>query len=118
MPRINASNDFFIRTSDPRHKERVQEFMQRVHDNGHVYKGMYEGWYCPRCADFKTENEIGTGNTCPIHRIPLDREHEENWFFRLSAFQEQLERLYAEQPGLRLAARRATTRRARSSPAA
>src|ERR687890_236167 len=95
MPRINASNDFFIRTSDPRHKERVQAFMQRVHDNGHVYKGMYEGWYCPRCADFKSENEIAEGNTCPIHRIPLDREEEENWFFRLSAFQEQLEQLYA-----------------------
>jgi methionyl-tRNA synthetase len=99
MPRINASNDFFIRTSDPRHKERVQAFMQRVHDNGHVYKGQYEGWYCPRCADFKAENEIAEGNTCPIHRIPLDREEEENWFFRLSAFQEQLERLYADNPG-------------------
>ena len=78
MPRINASNDFFIRTSDPRHKVRVQEVMQRIHDNGHVYKGQYEGWYCPRCADFKTENEIAEGNTCPIHRIPLDREQEEN----------------------------------------
>ena len=96
MPRINASNDFFIRTSDPRHKERVQAFMQRVYDNGHVYKGLYEGWYCPRCADFKAENEVAEGNTCPIHRIPLDRENEENWFFRLSAFQEQLEQLYAD----------------------
>ncbi len=98
MPRINASNDFFIRTSDPRHKERVQAFMQRIFDNGHVYKGLYEGWYCPRCADFKSENEIAEGNTCPIHRIPLDRENEENWFFRLSAFQEQLESLYTDQP--------------------
>jgi methionyl-tRNA synthetase len=99
MPRINASNDFFIRTSDPRHHVRVQEVMQRIHDNGHTYKGLYEGWYCPRCADFKTENEIGPDQTCPIHRIPLDREREENWFFRLSAFQEQLEKLYADQPG-------------------
>jgi methionyl-tRNA synthetase len=97
MPRINASNDFFIRTSDPRHEARVQEVMQRIYDNGHVYKGMYEGWYCPRCADFKTEQEIGPGNTCPIHLIPLEREQEENWFFRLSAFQEPLERLYATQ---------------------
>jgi methionyl-tRNA synthetase len=96
MPRLNVSNDFFIRTSDPRHKRRVQEVMQRVHDNGHVYKGAYEGWYCPRCADFKTEQEIGPENTCPIHRIPLERESEENWFFRLSAFQEPLERLFAE----------------------
>ncbi|MGB2712403.1 MAG: methionine--tRNA ligase [Conexibacter sp.] len=98
MPQLEASNDFFIRTSDPRHAERVQEVMQRVHDNGHVYLDMYEGWYCPRCADFKSENEIGEGNTCPIHKIPLDREQEENWFFRLSAFQEPLERLYAERP--------------------
>src|SRR4051794_18220079 len=98
LPRINVSNDFFIRTSDPRHHARVQEVMQRVHDNGHVYKGMYEGWYCPRCADFKTEAEIGPDHSCPIHKIPLDREREENWFFRLSSFQAPLERLYAEQP--------------------
>jgi methionyl-tRNA synthetase len=98
MPRINASNDFFIRTSDPRHARRVQEVMQRIHDNGHVYKGIYEGWYCPRCADFKTENEIGPDHTCPIHKIPLDREREENWFFRLSTFQTPLERLFAERP--------------------
>jgi methionyl-tRNA synthetase len=98
MPQLEVSNDFFIRTSDPRHGARVQEVMQRVHDNGHVYLGTYEGWYCPRCADFKSENEIAEGNTCPIHHIPLDREQEENWFFRLSAFQEPLERLYAERP--------------------
>jgi methionyl-tRNA synthetase len=98
MPRINASNDFFIRTSDERHKARVQEVMQRIHDNGHVYKGVYEGWYCPKCADFKTEAEIGPGNTCLIHFIPLDREHEENWFFRLSTFEEPLKQLYAERP--------------------
>jgi methionyl-tRNA synthetase len=98
LPRLNASNDFFIRTSDPRHVRRVQEVMQRIHDNGHTYLGTYEGWYCPRCADFKSDSEIAAGNTCPIHRIPLLRETEENWFFRLSAFQEPLERLYAERP--------------------
>jgi methionyl-tRNA synthetase len=98
MPQLEASNDFFIRTSDPRHGERVREVMQRVHDNGHTYLGTYEGWYCPRCADFKSENEIAEGNTCPIHHIPLDREQEENWFFRLSTFQEPLQRLFAERP--------------------
>lgn len=98
MPRLNVSNDFFIRTSDPRHIRRVQDVMQRIHDNGHTYLGNYEGWYCPRCADFKSENEIADGNTCPIHRIPLTREQEENWFFRLSSFQEPLEQLYAENP--------------------
>ncbi len=98
MPVLEASNDFFIRTSDPQHIAKVQEVLQRVHDNGHTYKGMYEGWYCPRCADFKVENEILPGNLCPIHEIPLTRESEENWFFRLSTFQDRLEQLYAEQP--------------------
>jgi len=98
MPRLEASNDFFIRTSDDEHKRRVQEVLQKVHDNGFTHLGMYEGWYCPRCADFKVENEIGPDNTCPIHEIPLVREQEENWFFKLSAFQERLEQLYASQP--------------------
>ena len=93
-----STNDFFIRTSDPRHEAKVAEIMQRVYDNGWVDKGVYEGWYCPRCADFKTERELGPGNTCPIHEIPLEREREENWFFQLSAFQAQLEALYEERP--------------------
>ena len=96
LPKIEVSNDFFIRTSDPQHEAKVQEIVQIVHDNGYVYEGTYEGWYCPKCADFKTELELGPGHTCPIHKIPLEREREENWFFKLSAFQEQLERLYAE----------------------
>ena len=96
---VNASIDFFIRTSDTRHTDRVAEIIQRVYDAGHVYEGTYEGWYCPRCADFKTERELGPGNTCPIHEIPLVKETEQNWFFRLSDFQERLEALYAERPG-------------------
>jgi methionyl-tRNA synthetase len=96
--KIGASNDFFIRTTDEGHMERVAEIVQRVHDNGHVYEGTYEGWYCPRCADFKTESEILEGNRCPIHKIDLTREKQENWFFRLSSFQGDLEKLYEEQP--------------------
>ncbi len=96
--RVGASNDFFIRTTDPEHMAKVQEVVQRVHDNGHVYEGLYEGWYCPRCADFKSETEIGPGNTCLIHEIPLERESQENWFFRLSAFEDDLKRLFAERP--------------------
>jgi methionyl-tRNA synthetase len=98
MPQIEATNDFFIRTSDPPHERRVQEILQAVHDAGHTYKGVYEGWYCPRCADFKVENEILDGNLCPIHEIPLERHQEENWFFRLSSFQEPLEQLFDERP--------------------
>jgi len=95
-PLIEASNDFFIRTSDPQHMARVQEVLTRVRENGWVYEGIYEGWYCPRCADFKPENEIDEGRLCPIHHIELTREQEDNYFFRLAAFQERLERLYAE----------------------
>ncbi|HEX8854267.1 MAG TPA: methionine--tRNA ligase [Thermoleophilaceae bacterium] len=95
---MNASNDFFIRTSDPEHEAKVQEVVQRIHGNGYVYPGHYEGWYCPRCADFKTDAELIDGNKCPIHLIELEREVEDNWFFKLSAFQEPLEKLYAEHP--------------------
>jgi methionyl-tRNA synthetase len=93
---LNVTNDFFIRTTDPEHMAKVAEVVQRIYDNGHVYAGVYEGWYCPRCADFKTESELEEGNRCPIHKIVLEKEKEDNWFFRLSAFQEPLERLYAE----------------------
>jgi methionyl-tRNA synthetase len=96
--RLGVTNDFFIRTTDAEHMTKVAEVVQRIHDNGHVYAGHYEGWYCPRCADFKTESELEEGHRCPIHKIVLEKEKEDNWFFRLSAFQEQLERLYADRP--------------------
>jgi methionyl-tRNA synthetase len=95
-PQIGASNDFFIRTTDPRHGAVVREVLARVRENGYVYEGVYEGWYCPRCADFKAENEIDAGNRCPIHHVELTREREDSYFFKLSAFQERLEGLYAE----------------------
>jgi methionyl-tRNA synthetase len=95
-PRLAATNDFFIRTTDPQHEAVVQEVLSRVRDNGYVYEGTYEGWYCPRCADFKAENEIDEDRRCPIHHIELTREQEDNYFFKLSAFQERLEVLYDE----------------------
>ena len=95
-PQLQATNDFFIRTTDPQHEAMVKEVLSRVRENGYVYEGTYEGWYCPRCADFKAENEIDEGNRCPIHHIELTREREDNYFFRLSTFQERLERLYGE----------------------
>jgi methionyl-tRNA synthetase len=95
-PQLGASNDFFIRTTDPEHERVVQDVLAAVRDNGYVYEGTYEGWYCPRCADFKADNEIDEGNRCPIHHIELTREQEDNYFFKLSAFQEPLERLYEE----------------------
>ncbi len=95
-PQIEASNDFFIRTTDPQHMAKVQEVLERVRENGFVYEGTYEGWYCPRCADFKAENEIGEDRRCPIHHIDLTREQEDSYFFALSRFQAQLETLFAE----------------------
>ena len=98
--KVDATNDFFIRTTDPGHIERVQRVVERVKENGYVYHGTWTGWYCPRCADFKNESEVGPGDTCPVHEIPLTREEEENWFFRLSALQEPLEKMYLENPGM------------------
>jgi len=98
VSRVNATADFFIRTSDAEHEDGVRRVVQGLYDNGHIYAGTYEGWYCPRCADFKTEGELLEGNRCAIHKIVLVREKEDNYFFRLSAFQEPLERLYAERP--------------------
>jgi len=94
--RLGITNDFFIRTSDTRHVEAVQRVLQSVYDRGYVYPGTYEGWYCPRCADFKTDAELVDGNRCPIHLIVLQREKEDNYFFKLSEFQEPLERLFEE----------------------
>lgn len=98
LEHIDVTNDFFIRTTNPEHMAEVQRVWQQIHDNGFVYKGEYEGWYCPKCADFKSEREIGEGNTCPIHRIPLEALKEESWFFKLSAFEDRLKQLYADQP--------------------
>ena len=98
VERLGLSNDFFIRTTDPEHEAEVQRFMQRIYDNGHIYEGVYEGWYCPYCADFKTEQEMIDGNRCAIHKVVIEKVREQNWFFRLSSFQADLERLYAEQP--------------------
>jgi methionyl-tRNA synthetase len=95
--RINASNDFFIRTTDERHGERVQEFLQRIHERGDIYEGVYAGLYCTRCEAFYTEAELVDG-LCPLHGIPPEFVEEKNYFFRLSAYQEPLLRLYDDRP--------------------
>ncbi len=99
-PRIDASNDFFIRTTDAQHVAVVQEVLSRVRENGFVHRGLYEGWYCPKCADFKADSETTGDHLCPIHHVQLVWEQEENYFFALSAFQGPLEELYEAQPEL------------------
>jgi len=95
--RLNATNDFFIRTSDDGHKRFVQGFLQRIYDHGDVYQDVYAGYYCYGCEEFKTEDQLVDGK-CPIHDLPAEWLEEKNWFFRLSAYQEQLLRLYDERP--------------------
>ncbi|HEX2043987.1 MAG TPA: methionine--tRNA ligase [Gaiellaceae bacterium] len=95
--RVNASNDFFIRTTDERHGTLVQEFLQRVHDAGDIYEGVYAGLYCSRCEAFYAESELVDG-LCPQHGIRPDFVEEKNYFFRLSEYADRLLRLYDERP--------------------
>jgi methionyl-tRNA synthetase len=95
--RVGASPDFFIRTTDDGHKRFVQDFVQRIYDNGYIYKGVYAGLYCVGCEAFKNADELVDGN-CPEHGVPPEWIEEDNYFFRLSAFQERLLRLYDERP--------------------
>ena len=97
--RVNASNDFFIRTTDPRHEAAVQEFVQRIYDAGEIYEGVYAGLYCPRCEAFYTETDLVDG-ACPVHGIVPEYVEEKNWFFRLSGYQERLLELYDGNPEL------------------
>ena len=83
---LNISNDFFIRTTDPRHEKVVGELLQKIYDKGDVYKAKYEGWYCIGCEKFMTESELVDGH-CPLH--PPEKtvqKSEENWFFKLSKY--------------------------------
>ena len=95
--RLNATNDFFIRTTDEGHKSFVQGFLQRIYDAGDVYQGVYAGWYCVGCEAFKTEPELANGK-CPIHETTPEWIEEKNWFFRLSAYQDRLLELYDSRP--------------------
>ena len=92
---LGISNDDFIRTTEPRHHKAVQKFMQAIYDNGFIYKGDYAGWYCVSCEAYYTEDELLAGRLCPVHERPVEWLVEENYFFKLSAFQEQLSQWYA-----------------------
>jgi methionyl-tRNA synthetase len=96
--RLDISNDDFIRTTEDRHVQPVQAFVQRLYERGHVYLGSYEGPYCVSCEEFKIEGELLEGNLCPIHGRPVERIAEENYFFSLSKFQDDLLAFYEENP--------------------
>lgn len=117
----NGSYDIFMRTTEPFHREGVQNLWRKMaagktpKGNAPVYKGFYAGWFCAACAAFKTEDEyILQGENepplCKIHERPLDRVEEESYFFRLSDYDETLLKIIEENPRrLRPEARRNET---------
>jgi methionyl-tRNA synthetase len=94
---LGISYDDFIRTTEPRHYTAVQEFMQRVYDNGDIELGTYEGLYCVACEAYYTESELVNGN-CPIHDRPVERVKEDNYFFKLSRYEQRLLDWYDAHP--------------------
>jgi methionyl-tRNA synthetase len=98
---LGISPDRFIRTTDPDHQRAVHEFIRRAYANGDLYQGDYEGWYCPNEGFIpKTQLvEDASGTHCANHpNVELQWLTERNWFFRLSKFQDALERYYADHP--------------------
>ncbi|HEX9891226.1 MAG TPA: methionine--tRNA ligase [Actinomycetota bacterium] len=88
---LDISYDDYIRTTEPRHEAAVATLLQAVYENGRddIYLGSYEGLYCVSCEAYYTEDELVDG-MCPVHGTPVEAMSEENYFFRLSAYQDRL----------------------------
>ena len=86
---MEISYDDFIRTTEERHKLRVQELFKRMQAAGDIYKGVYEGWYCTPCESYWTDKQLESGN-CPDCGRPVERMSEEAYFFRLSKYADKL----------------------------
>jgi methionyl-tRNA synthetase len=102
--RMGISNDDFIRTTEDRHKKRVQELFRRIRDNGYIYKGTYTGQYC--VSDELYVDGAQPGDPCPTCGRITETVKEENYFFKLSTFQDKLLALYANPEFIRPEARR------------
>jgi methionyl-tRNA synthetase len=94
---LNISYDYFIRTTDKKHMDVVDEFLKKLLDNGDVYKGEYEGWYCVPDETFFTELQLKDGK-CPECGREVTRLKESTHFFKLSAYQDKLLDLYKRNP--------------------
>ncbi len=90
---LDISNDDFIRTTEPRHTRGVQAFWDELHRRGEIYQGHYEGWYCVPDETYWSEEELADGK-CPQCGRDVQFVREDNWFFRLSAYQERLLEFY------------------------
>jgi methionyl-tRNA synthetase len=88
-PGMNISNNDFIRTTEPRHKEVVQQILQKVYDSGDIYFGEYGGHYCFGCERFYTEKELVNG-MCPDHQTKPEYIAEKNYFFKMSKYRDWL----------------------------
>lgn len=94
---MEISYDDFIRTTEPRHVERVQKIFMQLYEKGDIYKGEYEGMYCTPCESFWTESQLVDGK-CPDCGRPVEKAKEEAYFFRLSKYQDRLLDLFENNP--------------------
>lgn len=94
---LEIANDDFIRTTEVRHTQRVQKFLQGLMEQGYIYEGKYEGPYCVGCEEFKLPGDLIEGN-CKIHSKPVEMLSETNWFFKLSEFAAPLLEHYKKNP--------------------
>ncbi|MFN8015977.1 MAG: methionine--tRNA ligase [Acidimicrobiia bacterium] len=94
---LNISNDDFIRTTEGRHREAVRTLLQKVYDAGYIELGTYEGLYCVACEAYYTEDDLIDGN-CPFHNKPVEHVKEDNYFFKLSLFEDKLKEHYQKNP--------------------
>ncbi len=97
--RLGIQYDDFIRTTESRHKKVVQQILQKLWDSGEIYFGKYGGQYCFGCERFYTEKEIVDGK-CPDHQTPLTYIEEENYFFKMSKYQEWLVKEIESRPDM------------------
>jgi len=102
--RMGISNDDYIRTTEERHKKRAQALFRQIRDNGYIYKGTYTGQYC--VSDELYVDGAQPGDPCPTCGRTTETVHEENYFFKLSAFQDKLLELYANPDFIRPETRR------------
>ena len=86
---LNTSYDRFIRTTDPMHEKKVQQIFKKLYDQGDIYKGSYEGWYCTPCESFFTESQLVDGK-CPDCGAEVKKASEEAYFFRMSKYANRL----------------------------
>jgi methionyl-tRNA synthetase len=87
---LDITNDDFIRTTEPRHYSSVQKLLQACYDAGDIELGTYEGLYCVACEAYYVEGDLVNGTDCPIHARPVEQVVEENYFFRLSRYEQRL----------------------------